>query len=265
MCIAYLALATDPQWPLFIAANRDEFHARPTRAAAPWPHQPTTYGGVDLQAGGTWFAVNQTGRFALLTNHRNLLLPQPVSPLSRGLLCKDFVEQTISPAAYLQQVAQQGQHYAGFNLIVGQWQSDQQQFECLYYSNHLQQPPVALAPGHYVLSNGFLNTPWPKSERLRQQLTGLLHTSSPTETDKIYDILRDSVAAPSHLLPQTGLSLEREQLLSSPFIISPDYGTRSSSVWAVAQHGHSILHECSYNSRGIETERHSWPIPLAIA
>lgn len=263
MCITYLALATDTQWPLFIAANRDEFHNRPTRAAAPWPHQPTIYGGLDLQAGGTWFAVNQNGRFALLTNHRNLLLPQPSAPLSRGLLCKEFVEQSIAPAEYLYQIAQQPERYAGFNLIVGQWHPEQQQFACFYYSNQRQQPPVELAPGHYVLSNDFLNTPWPKSQRLGQNLQNFLQTSSPTATDEVYQILRDSDIAPPHLLPQTGLSLEREQLLSSPFIISPDYGTRSSSVWAVPQNGHSVLHDCSYNSRGIETERHSWPIPLA--
>lgn len=262
MCIAYLALATDPKWPLFIAANRDEQHSRPTRPAGPWPTQPAIYGGLDLKAGGTWFAIHQNGRFALLTNHRNLHHPLPPAPRSRGFLCKDFVENHLSPLAYLSDLQSESTHYAGFNLIVGQWQAQQSQWECYYFSNQLNQAPQRLQPGHYVLSNYFLNTPWPKSQRLAQNLSHYIQTNSPTDSSAIFQILKDGTLAPEHLLPQTGLSLEQELLLSSPFIVSPEYGTRSSSSWAVDVNGHSILHECSYNSEGLETERHSWPLKI---
>ena len=262
MCIAYLALATDSKWPLIIAANRDEQHTRPTRPAGPWPEQPAIYGGLDLEAGGTWFAIHQHGRFALLTNHRNLSHALPLMPRSRGFLCKDFVENQVSPLAYLSALQSESEHYAGFNLIVGQWQAQQAKWECYYFSNHLKQAPQQLHPGHYVLSNHFLNTPWPKSQRLAENLTNYVQTCSPTNSSAIFQILQDKTLAPAHLLPQTGLSLEQELLLSSPFIVSPAYGTRSSSVWAVDINGRSVLHECSYNSEGLETERHSWPINI---
>lgn len=262
MCIAYLALATDPQWPLFIAANRDEFHSRPTLPLGPWPTQPDIYAGLDLEAGGTWFAISKKGRFALLTNHRNLNQESSIAQRSRGFLCKEFVESTVSPLSYMQTVRAQSNLYAGFNLIVGQWASNHSTFNCYYFSNQLSHPPQKLTAGYYVLSNHFLNTPWPKSQRLAENLTQHLRSGSPKDNDTIFQLLKDNTRAPEHLLPRTGLSLEREQLLSSPFIISKEYGTRSSSIWAVDQNGRSIVHESSYNRDGVETERHSWPIHL---
>lgn len=260
MCIAYLALGIDQNWPLLIAANRDEFHARPTRATAPWPDAPTVLGGQDLRGGGTWFAVNQQGRFALLTNYRDLAPPTGNEP-SRGGLCGDFLlSDSISAQEYINSVAQKGQNYQGFNLIIGQWQTESRQFLCYYYSNRSQQPPERLAPGHYVLSNHLLNTAWPKSTRLGAGLKKLVETQQFTDADNTYALLRDEQKAADHILPSTGLELERERLLSSPFIISPEYGTRSSSIWCVGQNGHSMLHECQYNPQGLETERHSWPL-----
>lgn len=260
MCIAYLAVATSSEWPLFIAANRDEFHARPTLPTAPWSDAPDVIGGKDLQAGGTWFAVQKQGRFALLTNFRDML-PATGLEISRGNLCKDFLlNPHLSAQDYLQQVANQGHLYQGFNLIIGQWQPEQKQFSCYYYSNRSQQDPVALAPGHYVVSNHLLNTPWPKSQRLLSALQTHVERQHAMDADAAFTLLRDEHKADDHTLPATGLDLERERLLSSPFIVSNEYGTRSSSVWAVAQTGHSFLHECSYDVDGQETQRHSWPI-----
>lgn len=261
MCIAYLALETDSSLPLFIAANRDESHARPTRAAAPWPDAPTIIGGQDLEAGGTWFAVQRQGRFALLTNYRDML-PATGLEHSRGDLCKDFLLSELSAQDYMHQIAQQAHQYQGFNLIVGQWDPKLKKFDCYYYSNRSEAPPEALAAGHYVVSNHLLNTPWPKSQRLQQRLRSHLEQQKKMNIDTIYDILRDEQKAPIADLPNTGLNLAQEHLVSSPFIISSEYGTRSSSIWAVDQSGYSTLHECSYNTAGVETERHSWPLIL---
>lgn len=263
MCIAYLALGTDPSLPLLIAANRDEFHARPTRACAPWQKNPHIIGGVDLEAGGTWFAINQNGRFALVTNYRDLKAPSGLEK-SRGALCSHFLENPdISAYDYLQQIAQDKDNYQGFNLLIGQWHSDSHHFNCYYYSNRNGKDPIQLAPGHYVLSNHLLNTPWPKSQRLLEQLELVVHNQQTSDIDAIYTILQDEQKATDHELPETGLDLERERLLSSPFIVSPHYGTRSSAIWTVAKNGYSFFHECSYNPQGIETERHSWPVLLS--
>lgn len=261
MCIAYLAIGIDPKWPLFIAANRDEAHARPTRPAAPWHTAPEIIGGQDIEAGGTWFAVQRQGRFALLTNYRDML---PASGLerSRGALCTDYLlaPESTSPQDYLQQVSQEAEQYQGFNLLIGQWQPELKQFDCHYYSNRSDSPPQALAAGHYVVSNHLLNTPWPKSQRLEQHLKQHVHAQQFMDVDAAYHILRDEQKAPVAKLPETGLDTQTELLVSSPFIINSKYGTRSSSVWAVDNNGYSVFNECSYNAQGIETERHSWPL-----
>lgn len=260
MCIAYLALGVDPDWPLFVAANRDERHARPTRAAAPWQAHPTIIGGQDLEAGGTWFAVQRHGRFALLTNYRDTQAATG-KERSRGELCSRFLmDLAISPAAYMEQVHRDADHYQGFNLIVGQWQADTAQFTCYYYSNKSGAAPQALTPGHYVLSNHLLNTPWPKSQRLLKHLQEHVEQQRYHDVDAVYTILRDEQKAPIDQLPETGLDTHIELLLSSPFIISENYGTRSSNVWAVNKSGHSVFNECSYDASGTETQRHSWPI-----
>lgn len=261
MCIAYLALGVDPNWPLFIAANRDESHARPTRPAAPWIDTPEIIGGQDLEAGGTWFAVQRQGRFALLTNYRDMR-PATGRERSRGALCTNYLlaPPSVSPADYLQQVSQESDHYQGFNLIVGQWQPEQHQFHCYYYSNRSDTPTRALSAGHYVVSNHLLNTPWPKSQRLQQHLKQHVLAQQFMDIDAAYLLLRDEQKAPVAKLPDTGLDAKTELLVSSPFIINNEYGTRSSSVWAVDSKGYSVFNECSYNAQGVETERHSWPL-----
>lgn len=261
MCIAYLAIGVDPRWPLFVAANRDESHARPTRSAAPWLETPEIIGGQDKEAGGTWFAVHHQGRFALLTNYRDR---RPATGLerSRGALCTDYLiaPDSTSPKDYMNAVSQAAEQYQGFNLIIGQWQPETRQFDCYYYSNRSERPPVTLVAGHYVVSNHLLNTPWPKSQRLQQNLQQHVAQERLMDVDAAYQLLRDEQKAPLAKLPNTGLDTQTELLISSPFIINSSYGTRSSAVWAVDSSGYSVFNECSYTPQGVETERHSWPI-----
>lgn len=259
MCIAYLAINTSSEWPLVIAANRDEFHARPTRPAAIWDDTPLVLGGRDLLEGGTWLGVQRHGRFALLTNHRNLHVTE-TRVKSRGELTTLFLTSSLSPLAYLQQVAENQANYQGFNLIVGQWLTDINKMQVAYYSNRSQESPVLLADGHYVVSNHLLNTPWPKSQRLLSGLKKFVQKACFDKVEDAFALLRDQEKALETDLPSTGLSLEREHLLSSPFIVSPDYGTRSSTFWAVNKQGHSVFHECTYDPTGCEIERHSWPL-----
>lgn len=259
MCIAYLAINTHSEWPLVIAANRDEFHARPTRPAALWTDNPSILGGRDLLEGGTWLGVQRQGRFALLTNHRNLHTPE-TRIKSRGALTTGFLTTSLAPLSYLEKVADNHSDYQGFNLIVGQWLADLGKMQVAYYSNRSSEKPKLLSDGHYVVSNHLLNTPWPKSQRLLSGFTELVKKVPLDSVDEAFALLRDQEKAPETDLPATGLSLEREHLLSSPFIVSPDYGTRSSTFWAVNKQGRSVFNECTYDNTGTETERHSWPL-----
>lgn len=259
MCIVYLALRSHPDWPLFIAANRDEFHQRPTLAAAPWKKRPDIIAGIDLQAGGTWLGVTQQGRFALLTNYRDTDKQIADAP-SRGDLVSAFLTGSIPPADYVDKVSHKADAYNGFNLIAGDLNT------ASYLSNR---SPVSgrqiLGQGQYVVSNHLLDTPWPKAERLRHMFEQFDMDTLTHSLRTVFDVLKDTTPADDSDLPNTGLSLDRERLLSSPFIISPDYGTRCSTVILVHKSGQTLVSEISYDTAGTETQRHDWPFRIVAA
>lgn len=258
MCIAYLALLSDPDWPLLIAANRDEFHARPALALAPWENHPDIIAGIDVQAGGTWLGITRSGRFGLLTNYREMSHHSVAAP-TRGDLVSAYLSGSESAQEYSWQVSQHANAYNGFNLIVGDLAT-----ACYISNRHTVSEPQTLVAGRYVVSNHLLDTPWPKAERLRQAF-GQLDTSSLTHSLRaVFDTLKDTTPAEDKYLPQTGLSLERERLLSSPFIISPDYGTRCSTVIMVHKTGRALVSEISYDTAGMETQRHDWPFTIPM-
>ncbi|MDY0309828.1 MAG: NRDE family protein [Castellaniella sp.] len=252
MCIAYLSLGA-PEWPLLIAANRDEFHTRPTQAAGPWPLAPHLIAGRDLLGGGTWMGMTEDGRYALLTNYREPGRPAPPGAPSRGLLVRDFLLSQDDPAAWIASIAARADDWAGFNLIVGDTH------QAWYLGNRdPARTPRRLEPGRYVLSNHLLDTPWPKAARLRAALDALPPPAWAATPEIVLERLRDTTPAADARLPATGLSLERERLLSSPFIISPDYGTRCSTVLTRAANGRFLFCEQGYDAAGRPFERHDW-------
>lgn len=255
MCIAYLALG-DPDWPLFIAANRDEFHQRPTLAAQPWADHPDVIAGIDVQGGGTWLGITRQGRFALLTNYREPGVQKEAAP-SRGNLVGDYLTGKQSVTDYTDAVTQRSGLYNGFNLIVGDLN------QASYISNR-GTSPLLLPHGQHVVSNHLLNTPWPKTNRLRHAFQHLKITSLADSVQTALDALNDNTPAQDADLPDTGLDLERERLLSSPFIISPEYGTRCSTVIVIHKSGRGIFSETSFNPVGIAIQRHDWPLDAHV-
>ena len=246
MCIAYLAINPQPDWSLFIAANRDEFHGRPTLPAAPWENNPDIIAGIDCEAGGTWLGISKQGRFGLITNFRDPASLMNGAP-SRGKLVSDFLFSGCTALDYSESILASAAQYNGFNLICGDGRD-------IYYigNRNPQQQPRKLGNGSHVLSNHFLDTPWPKAERLRTALNAFDIQALPEAEalEQVFSILKDNNRAPDADLPQTGLSLERERLLSSPFIISPDYGTRCSTVIAIHKNGQALFSERTYNTKG---------------
>ena len=235
MCLAVLALHALPGIPVLIAANRDEFHARPTHPAAQWADAPGLYAGRDGLAGGSWMGVTAQGRFALVTNFREpgrYLAPAP----SRGALVEDYLRGNDSPQAYLARTHESDQAYNGFNLIVG----DTRQ---AWYLSNRDGPPRPLAPGIYALSNHLLDTPWPKLARTKTAFTEVLGRTPQPDLPALFEALADRQTATDEDMPATGLPPDRERLLSSPFIVSPDYGTRSSSVLVLREGGAGQLDE----------------------
>lgn len=251
MCLILLAWQAHPRYPLVVAANRDEFFDRPTASAQFWPEYPELLAGRDLLAGGTWLGITRSGRFAALTNYRevsasNNNAAKPPPSLSRGRLVSDFLLGQASAPDYLEALTAQADHYPPFNLICGSLQAG------LYYGSNRnldqssQRRP--LPPGIYGLSNNLLDTPWPKvaqgKSALRQALLAL-----PQQT-ALFDLLRDDGTYPDEQLPRTGVSLEWERALSAAFIRAPHYGTRSSTVLVCDDQQNLSFEEHSYSSAG---------------
>lgn len=238
MCLIVVGWRVAPAYPLVVAANRDEFYARPTAVAARWPEAPQVIAGRDLEAGGTWLGITDSGRFAAVTNVREP--GQPPGRYSRGQLTRDFLcgEQAALP--YLQQLA--GADYAGFNLLVGDGE------QLAYFSNR-GGPPRCLPPGVYGLSNRLLDSPWPKLLKARERFAAAL-PQLPDE-QVFVSLLADDEIVPDHELPQTGVSLEWERRLSAIFVRSENYGTRASTVVWQRADGAVQLHEQSYGPQGV--------------
>jgi len=256
MCIAYLALGRHPDWPLFIAANRDEFHDRAALAAAPWPDHPDVVAGIDGVAKGTWLGVTRQGRYAFLTNYRDPAAYIADAP-SRGQLVGNYLTGQAGPGDYARMVAATGNAYNGFNLVLGDGNA------CWYVGNRTPDPgPCALGPGNYVLSNHLLDTPWPKATRLRRAMDELPLGQLDRSLEPVFALLRDTTPADDTDLPDTGIPRDRERLLSSPFIVSEDYGTRCSTVVAIHASGRGFLGEISFDRHAGVTQRHDWPFTL---
>jgi uncharacterized protein with NRDE domain len=242
MCLALFAFRTHPRFPLVIAANRDEFYQRPTAAAEFWKGAPGILAGRDLREGGTWMGVTRSGRFAAVTNYRD---PREFRETrkSRGLLVKAYLEGGDTPLGYLGLVSREGDAYNGFNLVVGEPR------EMAYYSNR-EGGARALGPGVYGLSNHLLDTPWPKVERSKAALFEMLSHDKPGLIEGLFRVLADGYRPGDADLPDTGVGLEWERLLSSAFIKSPDYGTRSSTVFLVDGAGHAHFIERGFGPEG---------------
>lgn len=234
MCLIVFAWKLIPNCPRVVAANRDEFFARPTQDADWWHDHPDVYAGRDLQAGGTWLGVNRRGRFAALTNIRTGL-PKPDDKRSRGELVANYLSGDIDPLDYLTQVRDAAHDYHGFNLIFG----DEHALYWITNGDDVEFKP--LEPGIYGLSNGSLDTPWPKVVRAKAQFASLLCQGAPDGA--YFDMLADTTRASDCRLPKTGVSLEWERLLSPICIESEDYGTRASTLVRLHHGGKAELHE----------------------
>ena len=241
MCLIVVGWRVDPDFPLVVAANRDEFHARPTAVATFWADAPEVIAGRDLEAGGTWLGITRGGRFAAVTNVRE---PGAAKGLhSRGRLTQAFLEGRQSAADHVGLIKMGD--YSGFNLLVGDGQS-------LWYCSNRGTKPLELAPGVYGLSNHLLDSPWPKLLTARQKFSQAL-THLP-DREPLFDILADDEIVPDSELPDTGIPLDWERRLSAIFVRADGYGTRASTVIVQAADGSINFEERSFGPGGASTQ-----------
>jgi uncharacterized protein with NRDE domain len=221
MCLIFVAWRAHRDYPVVVAANRDEFFVRPTAPAGFWSKAPHILAGHDLEAGGSWMGVTRSGRFAALTNYRDPAQMRSGVP-SRGGLVANFLAGNASPQDYLDQIAPLARQCNGYNLLVGDGES-------LWWSSNVGEVSRELAPGVYGVSNHLLDTPWPKVGAGKTALSRAIE-NLPAENG-LFELLRDDSLHPDEHLPQTGVPLDWERLLSAAFVKSPAYGTRSSTVF----------------------------------
>jgi uncharacterized protein with NRDE domain len=242
MCLVLVALRSHAEYPLIVAANRDEFYDRPTDPADFWPDAPTVLGGRDLKAGGTWLGLDTRGRLAAVTNYRQGTR-ENAAPGSRGYLVSEFLTGDSGIPQYMQRVQRDAELYNGFNLIAGD-------SSALFYYSNREGRIRGLTPGVYGLSNHLLDTPWPKVAATKQAFGSLLSGGSAQLIDQLFALLSDRRQAGDDQLPSTGVGQEWERLLSSAFIASQEYGTRSSTVVLVGRDGAAVFVERSFGREG---------------
>jgi uncharacterized protein with NRDE domain len=227
MCLIGIAWQSHPRHALVLAANRDEFHARPSAAAGPWKEHPHIFGGRDIARGGSWLAVSTHGRLAAVTNVRRMATPDPRSP-SRGTLVSNFLTGSLSAREYAESLRDEAGNFSGFNLLIHDGA------ELLFLSNTPEFSVEALAPGFHTVSNASLDTPWPKATRISAALKSWAADSWESFTP-LFKALGDRTPAPEAELPNTGIGKPMEKMLSPPFIVSPNYGTRCSTVVTIGE------------------------------
>jgi uncharacterized protein with NRDE domain len=238
MCLILLALRAHPEYPLVIAANRDEFYARPTAAAELWEDSPRVLAGRDLVCGGTWLGVDVDGRFAAVSNFRDgRKAPRPQAP-SRGLLVTEYLTGAEPVTDYLSSVQARRDLYNGFNLIAGD-------LTTVLYGSNRTPSPRRLDSGIFGVSNHSLDTPWPKLERGKAGLRRLLGHRA-LDIEALFALLADRRISPDADLPDTGVGIEWERFLSPIFIESAHYGTRSSTVLLFDRAGRLVFIERSF-------------------
>ena len=244
MCLIVIALGVAPRYPLIVAANRDERHARPTAPAAWWPESPSLLGGRDLEARGSWLAVNRNGRFAAVTNIRES--PRPAGLRSRGSLVADFVAGRTAAADHAARAVRDGDEFGPFNLFVYDG------VELWFASNRAA--ASRLGAGVHSFSNAPAGVDWPKTASARAGIERLL--SSPSPIEPLFDLLAER--------DESGTPLERYQ--RAHFVVGPVYGTRCSTVMLVDWGGRVTFAERSFDTAGarVADVRETFQIERAI-
>ena len=244
MCLITFALNPTPKLRLLVVANRDEFHARPSAPLAVWAEWPDLIAGRDIEAQGTWLGLSTRGRLAAVTNVR-LAGPMHTGLRSRGALALDFLAGSATPTAHLAALQPQFAAYGPCNLLLAD------ATQACYASNQPGVPMQPLQNGIYGLSNAALDTPWPKTTRLKAAVNEWVATGDSNDLTPLFVALADDHAPPDAALPDTGVGLARERFVAPAFIRGREYGTRCSTVVRVDAVGEGLIVERRFGPDGV--------------
>jgi uncharacterized protein with NRDE domain len=257
MCLIVLAWRAAAEYPLVVAANRDEWRERPAEPARWWPDHPELLAGRDLQAGGTWMGITRGGRFAAVTNFRDPSDKRSTAR-SRGGLVTEFLLGADSPGRFLARLAERAREYNGFNLILGDSTS-------LFYYGSREGEARPIEPGVHGLSNHLLDEPWPKVVRGKERMEAALASRDPVPA--LFDLLSDVDRVPDQELPRTGVGIAWERRLASALILGEEYGTRVSTALVISSSGKVSFEERGRAADGsvTGTALQQFTLPVAVA
>ncbi|OQY01445.1 MAG: hypothetical protein B6I26_03715 [Desulfobacteraceae bacterium 4572_130] len=238
MCLILFAYKVSKKHPFILAANRDEFYQRPTAPMNFWHNKPYILAGKDIKQGGTWFGINKKNkRFAGITNFRDPFSIKSNAP-SRGEIIIDFLESTKKIELYINEFKKKADIYNGFNLVLGDKDS-------IFWFSNLKNKVEKIKIGIHGISNKFLNTPWPKITLGKKALHQIINENITYKS--IFSMLGNRTIAHDTKLPNTGIGLKWERILSPLFIKSDIYGTRSSTIMLIHKNGNIDIIERTYN------------------
>ena len=234
MCIIFIAARRHANYPLIIAANRDEYHARPSAFMAHWREQPGILAGRDMRAGGTWFGVNRRGRIAAVTNRHDVA--SSGDGRSRGELVARFLRDEDSVAGYQKFLCDESKHFNPHNLIYGD-------ADKLFCSDG--DKPTELGDGFHSISNNKITDPLPKMSRGVALLeTQISATPTTADTDAIAEQLTQMMR------DQSDADDRRESI----FVSGETYGTRTTTLLFATATGYEI-YEYNYDNAANEINR----------
>ncbi len=244
MCLIAFNWQNHPVYKLVLVANRDEYYQRPSSPLHLW--EEGFYAGRDLKGGGTWMGMHPNGRFAALTNYRDMS-NEKERVLSRGELVVDFLKGDMIPADYLANLQQRKNEFNGFSLLVSDGND-------MHYLSNYQEDIQEVIPGSHGLSNALLNTPWPKVQRAKSELSDYLRQTQMPEIGSLVGLLQSTTAAPMDLLPVTGLSPVLRTSVSAQFVAVDDYyGTVNTMAVLWGHNGEVLIREVRFMSDKGET------------
>jgi len=237
MCLILFSYKSHKKYKLILAANRDEFYERPTMPMQWWENKDGVLAGIDQDKHGTWMGANTNGKFAALTNYRKMPITEQFDS-SRGFLVSEFLASDISREEYMAKLRDCSASYDGYNLLFGDIHN------IAYFSNKGSET-AELEPGTYGLSNHLLNTPWPKVVAGKSRLQEIIEKED-VDTNALFQMMENTDFGQDADLPDTGVGLELERLLSAAFIKSPNYGTRCSTLLLIDWNNNVTLEERSH-------------------
>ncbi|MBW8784721.1 MAG: NRDE family protein [Novosphingobium sp.] len=242
MCVAAIAWMAHPRWRLVAIGNRDEFHARPAAPVARWDDGSGIIAGRDLQSGGTWLGVSESGRFALVTNLRGYGAPDPART-SRGALVTDLLP---GRGRYGDPATAALEDFNPFNLLLADGAT------AMFLTNRPEPLRIQLAHGIYGLSNGALDEPWHKTMALKEALLDWLIAGT-TDVDPLFASLRSEKLPGVGVTPRAPSDVSFEPRDTPPFIHDPVYGTRCSTVVLIDDSGSGTIAERRFDAKGKQT------------